>query len=192
MIGMMLVTHGRLAEEFVDAMEHVVGPQAAGRHRSASARRRHGSPAQGNRQGDQAASIRARASIILTDLFGGTPSNLAISLLKAGKTRSDRRHQPADADPPRRRAQGHGPRRRGRRPRATPAATTSPSPPSSSGRRLNGADAQRPARRVTIVNKRGLHARASAKFVTLAAGIRCADRGREGRRAGRAAPRSWG
>ena len=44
--------------------------------------------------------------IILTDLFGGTPSNLAISLMEAGQGRSDRRDQPADADPAGQGAQG--------------------------------------------------------------------------------------
>ena len=33
MIGMVLVTHGRLAAEFVEALEHVVGPQGADRRR---------------------------------------------------------------------------------------------------------------------------------------------------------------
>src|SRR5690349_14852910 len=85
MIGMMLVTHGRLAEEFVHAMEHVVGEQPdvaticiapiddmeARRREIASAIKRADS---------------GKGAVILTDLFGGTPSNLAISLLKAGKT----------------------------------------------------------------------------------------------------------
>ena len=84
MIGMILVTHGRLADEFVHAMEHVVGEQAAvetvciGPNDDMEARR---------------AEIRKAikdvdsgdGAIILTDLFGGTPSNLAISLMEAGK-----------------------------------------------------------------------------------------------------------
>jgi PTS system mannose-specific IIA component len=85
MIGMILVTHGRLAEEFVHAMEHVVGEQpdiatiCIGPSDDMEARRR-----------EIANAIKrvdtGKGSIILTDLFGGTPSNLAISLLKAGKT----------------------------------------------------------------------------------------------------------
>jgi mannose PTS system EIIA component len=84
MIGLVLVTHGRLAIEFVTAMEHVVGPQDAiasiciGPEDDMEARR-----------GDIAAAIasvdRGRGVIILTDLFGGTPSNLAISLMETGR-----------------------------------------------------------------------------------------------------------
>ncbi|MGC1270998.1 MAG: PTS sugar transporter subunit IIA [Croceibacterium sp.] len=85
MIGMILVTHGRLAEEFVNAMEHVVGQQAdvvtvcIGPNDDMEQRRK-----------EIALAIRkvdsGQGAIILTDLFGGTPSNLAISLLQAGKT----------------------------------------------------------------------------------------------------------
>jgi len=81
MIGLVLVTHGRLATEFRIAMEHVVGPQQAveaiciGPDDDMEARR-----------ADIAAAV-ARVDdgagvILLTDLFGGTPSNLAISLMK--------------------------------------------------------------------------------------------------------------
>jgi PTS system mannose-specific IIA component len=81
MIGMILVTHGRLAEEFVHAMEHVVGEQAdvaticIGPNDDMEARRR-----------EIANAIKrvdtGDGAVILTDLFGGTPSNLAISLMK--------------------------------------------------------------------------------------------------------------
>jgi PTS system mannose-specific IIA component len=84
MIGLVLVTHGRLAAEFVVAMEHVVGPQSAveaiciGPDDDMEMRR-----------GDIAKAIRkvdgGRGVIVLTDLFGGTPSNLAISLMQPGK-----------------------------------------------------------------------------------------------------------
>lgn len=84
MIGMILVTHGKLAEEFVHAMQHVVGRQEAvatvciGPNDDMERRRKEISDA-----------IRAVDSgqgvIVLTDLFGGTPSNLAISLMQAGK-----------------------------------------------------------------------------------------------------------
>ena len=85
MIGLVLVTHGRLAAEFVTAMEHVVGPQEAieaiciGPDDDMEGRRKDIAKAIG--RVDQGQGV-----IILTDLFGGTPSNLAISLLKAGKT----------------------------------------------------------------------------------------------------------
>ena len=84
MIGLILVTHGKLAEEFVHAMQHVVGRQEAvatvciGPNDDMEARRR-----------EIADAVKAvdggNGVIILTDLFGGTPSNLAISLMQAGK-----------------------------------------------------------------------------------------------------------
>ena len=84
MIGMILVTHGKLAEQFVEAMEHVVGKQDAietvciGPHDDMEKRRRQIARSIGKvDSGD--------GVIVLTDLFGGTPSNLAISLLEAGR-----------------------------------------------------------------------------------------------------------
>ena len=84
MIGMILVTHGKLAEEFVHAMQHVVGRQEAvatvciGPNDDMEARRREIADAIRNVDSGDGA-------IILTDLFGGTPSNLAISLMQTGK-----------------------------------------------------------------------------------------------------------
>jgi PTS system mannose-specific IIA component len=84
MIGLILVTHGKLAEEFVHAMEHVVGRQEAvatvciGPNDDMQARREEIASAVGTVDAGQGV-------IILTDLFGGTPSNLAISLMEAGK-----------------------------------------------------------------------------------------------------------
>ncbi len=84
MIGLILVTHGKLAEEFVHAMQHVVGRQDAvatvciGPNDDMEARRRE--------IADAVKSVDGGAGvIILTDLFGGTPSNLAISLMESGK-----------------------------------------------------------------------------------------------------------
>ncbi|MBU3076599.1 PTS sugar transporter subunit IIA [Sphingomonas quercus] len=82
MIGLVLVTHGRLATEFVNAMEHVVGPQEAiaaiciGPEDDMEARREEIAAAVG--RVDDGSGV-----ILLTDLFGGTPSNLAISLMKS-------------------------------------------------------------------------------------------------------------
>ena len=83
MIGLVLVTHGRLAAEFLAATEHVVGPQerieaiCIGADDDMEARR-----------ADIAAAVTrvnvGQGVIILTDMFGGTPSNLAISLLGSG------------------------------------------------------------------------------------------------------------
>ncbi|HCB76718.1 PTS sugar transporter subunit IIA [Sphingomonas yantingensis] len=84
MIGLVLVTHGRLAEEFVVAMEHVVGKQPAiaticiGPEDDMEERRADIARAIGEVDD-------GRGVIVLTDLFGGTPSNLAISLLETGR-----------------------------------------------------------------------------------------------------------
>ncbi len=84
MIGLVLVTHGRLADEFVTAMEHVVGKQ----ERVATIAIGPDDDMEGRRS-DIAAAIAAvdvgRGVIVLTDLFGGTPSNLAISLMERGR-----------------------------------------------------------------------------------------------------------
>ena len=81
MIGLVIVTHGRLAEEFVFAMEHVVGPQTAvaaiciGPEDDMEQRRRDILEA--------AARVDCGDGVILlTDMFGGTPSNLAISVME--------------------------------------------------------------------------------------------------------------
>lgn len=84
MIGLVLVTHGRLAEEFVVAMEHVVGKQ----ERIASICIGPEDDME-SRRADIAEAIarvdEGRGVIVLSDLFGGTPSNLAISLMEAGR-----------------------------------------------------------------------------------------------------------
>lgn len=84
MIGMVLVTHGRLADELVAALEHVVGPQTnictvcIGADDDMEQRRSH------------ILDCVARADmgegvVVLTDMFGGTPSNLAISIMDKAK-----------------------------------------------------------------------------------------------------------
>jgi PTS system mannose-specific IIA component len=84
MIGLVLVTHGRLAEEFVRAMIHVVGPQERVATISIGP-----DDDMESRRADIAAAIQevdtGRGVIVLTDLFGGTPSNLAISLMERGR-----------------------------------------------------------------------------------------------------------
>ena len=84
MIGLVLVTHGRLAAEFISAMEHVVGPQDAvaaiciGPEDDMEARR--ADIAEAAARVDHGAGV-----ILLTDMFGGTPSNLAISVMEQTK-----------------------------------------------------------------------------------------------------------
>ncbi len=84
MIGLVLVTHGRLADEFRLAVEHVVGPQenfetvAIGAEDDMEQRR--SDIVEAVRRVDTGAGV-----ILLTDMFGGTPSNLAISVMEAGR-----------------------------------------------------------------------------------------------------------
>jgi PTS system mannose-specific IIA component len=84
MIGMVLVTHGQLATEFRAALEHVVGPQkqvetvTIGPEDDMEQRRR-----------DIIAAVEKVDSgsgvVVLTDMFGGTPSNLAISVMEGNR-----------------------------------------------------------------------------------------------------------
>ena len=84
MIGLVLVTHGRLAEEFRHAVEHVVGAQhsfetvSIGADDDMEERRREIVDAVARADG-------GTGVIILTDMFGGTPSNLAISVMETGR-----------------------------------------------------------------------------------------------------------
>ena len=85
MIGLVLVTHGRLAAEFVSALEHVVGPQ----RNVASVCIGPEDDMEMRRNEILAAVARCDTGsgvVVLTDMFGGTPSNLAISLLERGRT----------------------------------------------------------------------------------------------------------
>ncbi len=81
MIGMVVVTHGRLAEEFISAMEHVVGPQKAVRAicigPDDDMEQRRQDILDAVKDVDQDSGV-----ILLTDMFGGTPSNLAISIME--------------------------------------------------------------------------------------------------------------
>ena len=85
MIGLVLVTHGQLATEFRHAVEHVVGPQdnfetvAIGADDDMEQRRAD--------IVDAVARVDTGSGVIvLTDMFGGTPSNLAISVMESGRT----------------------------------------------------------------------------------------------------------
>ncbi len=81
MIGLVLVTHGALADEFKSALEHVVGPQEfietinIGPDDNMESRREDILRAVDN--ADNGAGV-----VLLTDMFGGTPSNLAISVMQ--------------------------------------------------------------------------------------------------------------
>jgi PTS system mannose-specific IIA component len=80
MIGVVIVTHGRLAREFRAALEHVVGPQeqfetiSIGPDDDLDLRRNDMMEALARVDG-------GKGVIVLTDMFGGTPSNLAISAM---------------------------------------------------------------------------------------------------------------
>ena len=84
MIGVVLVTHGRLAQEFIAALEHVVGPQ---RNMAAICIGPDDDMEQRRREivESVAAVDGGRGVVLLTDMFGGTPSNLAISVLDQGR-----------------------------------------------------------------------------------------------------------
>lgn len=83
MIGLVLVTHGHLADEFLGATVHVVGPQERMEAICIAA-----DDDMEARRADIAAAIArcdtGKGVIMLTDMFGGTPSNLAISLMGPG------------------------------------------------------------------------------------------------------------
>ena len=81
MIGVVIVTHGRLAHEFRAALEHVVGPQEQLETISIGP-----DDDLDERRADMLSAL-ARVDngggvVVLTDMFGGTPSNLAISVME--------------------------------------------------------------------------------------------------------------
>ena len=84
MIGMVLVTHGRLAAEFIAALEHVVGPQ-----RNIAAVCIGPEDDMEKRRQDILRCVdevnTGDGVVLLTDMFGGTPSNLAISIMDKAK-----------------------------------------------------------------------------------------------------------
>ena len=81
MIGLVLVTHGRLAEEFLQALEHIVGPQ-----KNVAAVCIDPDDDMEERRQEIIDKVKATQDgdgvVLLTDMFGGTPSNLAISVLE--------------------------------------------------------------------------------------------------------------
>ncbi|MBL0934568.1 MAG: PTS sugar transporter subunit IIA [Rhizobiaceae bacterium] len=84
MIGIVLVTHGRLADEFRSAVQHVVGHQDQLETVSIEAEddmeQRRLDIVEAVRRADSGTGV-----VVLTDMFGGTPSNLAISVMEPGK-----------------------------------------------------------------------------------------------------------
>ena len=84
MIGLVVVTHGRLAEEFIAAAEHVVGHLDNARAVSIGP-----DDDMDMRRKEIIAAAKATDTgagvVIFTDMFGGTPSNLAISVMGGAK-----------------------------------------------------------------------------------------------------------
>lgn len=84
MIGLVIVTHGELAKEFRAALEHVVGPQEQIETISIGP-----DDDMEQRRNDILGAIQTvnsgEGAILLTDMFGGTPSNLAISVMDSSK-----------------------------------------------------------------------------------------------------------
>ena len=85
MIGIVIVTHGNLAKEFITALEHVVGPQEYIEGICI-----HPEDDMEVRRKEIIQAIKdvntGRGVILTTDMFGGTPSNLAISTMIDGET----------------------------------------------------------------------------------------------------------
>lgn len=81
MIGVVIVTHGKLAEAFISVTEHVVGKQsqmaAIGIEPEDDSEKSREQILQAIKNVDSGQGV-----VILTDMFGGTPSNLAISVMK--------------------------------------------------------------------------------------------------------------
>jgi mannose PTS system EIIA component len=83
MIGLIVVTHGNLAREFVAALEHVVGPQQ--QIKAISIFPNDDMEERRNAILEAANSVSTGDGVvILTDMFGGTPSNLSISVMDGG------------------------------------------------------------------------------------------------------------
>lgn len=84
MIGIVLVMHGNLAREFLAALEHVTGPQ-----RGVSVVCIGADDDMHQRRTEIIEAVRAcddgEGVIVLTDMFGGTPSNLALSTMDQGQ-----------------------------------------------------------------------------------------------------------
>ena len=84
MIGIVLVTHGRLAQEIIAAMEHMVGPQpqlravCIGPEDDVERRQREIAAAANSVD-------TGSGTVLVTDMYGGTPCNLALTLLQRGK-----------------------------------------------------------------------------------------------------------
>ena len=164
MIGLVLVTHGRLAQEFISAMEHMVGPQThlravcIGPEDDIERRQREIAAA--------AKSVDVGSGVIIaTDMFGGTPCNLALTLAGARQDRSAGGRQPAQPDQadrhPHQAAAGTGGERSDR---------GGPQIYARRSARSGRACVSEPLRAIAkITNKRGLHARASAKIVEASA-----------------------
>ncbi len=83
MIGLVLVTHGKLAEEFRHAVEHVVGPQKFIETVCDRPRGRHGSETARRSCEAVSSADDGHGVVILTDMFGGTPfQSFAISVME--------------------------------------------------------------------------------------------------------------
>jgi len=84
MIGIVIVTHGRLAVELLSAVQHIVGPQTHVKTVCIGA-----NDDIEERRNEIAAAIKAvdlgKGVVLVTDMFGGTPCNLALTHLKKGR-----------------------------------------------------------------------------------------------------------
>ena len=175
LVGVVVVTHGQLATELVNAAEMIVGELSGfvavsiGWHDDVETARE-----------AIAAAIsrvaRPAGVIVLTDMFGGTPANLGLPFLAEAEGRGDHRRQPADAAQAGRAAAGGQPAARGaadarERPQRDLGGLRPDARDAAEGRRRAAAAGGRAgvtSRAVVIGNSLGLHARAAARFVHLA------------------------
>ncbi len=84
MIGVLITTHGNLGNELIKAAELIKGPLTGVLHISTDESK--GVEDLKKEMGNAIKKLdKGKGVLILTDLFGGTPSNISLSFLKEGK-----------------------------------------------------------------------------------------------------------
>ena len=86
MIGIVIVAHGGLAREYLAAVEHVVGAQAA--MRAIAIEDTHDRAAKQTEICEAADAVdQGQGVVMVTDMFGGSPSNLSLMACAASERR---------------------------------------------------------------------------------------------------------
>jgi phosphocarrier protein len=179
MIGILLVTHGRLAEE-LKAAALIIQPEISSIVAVALEWSEIGEDARERIAAGLAQADSGDGAVILTDMFGGTPTNLTPLLSEEGPRRDRHRRQPPDGAQVRFAPGERQAGRRGRAPRPGPGAALDLrrlGPARERGIRLGrrvGDAGPMIERELAIRNRLGLHARAAAKFVQTASRFKSA------------------